>query len=138
MPISLEEFSDVFACIWEGLSMGRYRDRLQIIADILDVVKDGARKTHVMYQANLSFALLRKYLVEVLDAGLVSVDSEDYYKVTRRGQEFLDRFHEYSERCDQIEEQLNHVNDEKNMLESLIRNDLRTRSKEQMQKKKTA
>jgi predicted transcriptional regulator len=118
--------------------MGRYRDRLQIIADILAVVKDGARKTHVMYQANLSFALLRKYLVEVLDAGLVSVDSEDYYKVTRRGQDFLDKFHQYTKRCDQIEEQLNHVNDEKNMLENLIVDNLKRRSKGRMQKKKNA
>jgi len=40
--------------------MGKYRDRLQIIADILSVVRDGAKKTHVMYQANLSFTLLKR------------------------------------------------------------------------------
>ncbi|MGQ9461394.1 MAG: winged helix-turn-helix domain-containing protein, partial [Candidatus Bathyarchaeaceae archaeon] len=37
--------------------MGKYRGRLDIVADILSVVNnnDGARKTRIMYQANLSY-----------------------------------------------------------------------------------
>jgi len=46
--------------------MGKYRDRLQIIADMLSVVRGGAKKTHIMYQANLSYTLLGRYLSEVL------------------------------------------------------------------------
>ena len=116
--------------------MGKYRGKLQIIADILSVVRGGAKKTHVMYQANLSFTLLKRYLAEVLEAGLVIVDDEDRYRLTGRGRRFLDRFGEYSRRCDRVEEELNHVNDEKAVLENLIGGDSGGRSGERVQNKK--
>ncbi len=115
--------------------MGKYRDRLQIIADILSVVRDGAKKTHVMYQANLSFTLLKRYLTEVLEAGLVRCDDEDCYRLTGRGRAFLDRFGEYSKRCERVEEELNNVNDEKTVLENLIGGDLGGRSDERVRDK---
>ena len=117
--------------------MGKYRGRLQIIADILSVVRDGAKKTHVMYQANLSYTLLSRYLTEVLESGLVSRDNEDRYRLTRRGKNFLDRFNEYSKRCEQVEQQLNNVNDEKTVLENLIGGNLDRRSNEKLRNKKT-
>jgi predicted transcriptional regulator len=113
----------------------KYRGKLQIIADILSVIRDGAKKTHVMYQANLSFTLLRRYLSEVLEAGLVIVD-DDWYRLTSRGRKFLDRFGEYSKRCDHVEEELNHVNDAKTVLESLIVGNSNGRSNEHVQNKK--
>jgi len=116
--------------------MGKYRGKLQIIADILSVVRGGAKKTHVMYQANLSFTLLKRYLAEVLDGGLVVVDDEDCYRLTGRGRRFLDRFGEYSRRCGELEEQLNDVNDEKTVLESLIGGGSDGHSKEQVRNKK--
>ena len=126
-----------FRFLREELKMGKYRGRLQIIADILSVVRDGAKKTHVMYQANLSFTLLSRYLTEVLESGLVSLDTEDRYKLTNRGQKFLDRFNEYSKRCGQLEQQSNDVNDEKTVLENMIGSNLDRRSKnERMRNKK--
>jgi len=116
--------------------MGKYRDRLQIIADMLSVVRGGAKKTHIMYQANLSYTLLGRYLSEVLDAGLVSVDDEDLYRLTRRGQNFLDRFNEYFKRCGRLEEQLNNVNDEKTVLENMIGGNLGRRSNEKLRNKR--
>jgi len=116
--------------------MGKYRDRLQIIADILSVVRDGAKKTHVMYQANLSFTLLKRYLTEVLEAGLVRCDDEDCYRITGRGRSFLERFGKYSKRCERVEEELNNVNDEKTVLENLIGGDLTGRPNERMGEKK--
>ena len=116
--------------------MGKYRDRLQIIADILSAVKGGARKTHIMYQANLSFTLLKRYLTEVLQGGLVSCDDDDHYKLTGRGESFLDRFGEYSKRCDHVEEELSNVNDEKTVLEDLIGRDLDRRSNEPLRNRK--
>ncbi len=118
--------------------MGKYRGKLQIIADILSVVRGGARKTHVMYGANLSFSLLKRYLAEVLEAGLVCVDDEDKYKLTGRGQRFLVRFGEYSKRCVHVEEELNHVNDEKTVLESLIGGESDERSGERLRNRKAA
>jgi predicted transcriptional regulator len=116
--------------------MGKYRDRLQIIADILSVVRGGAKKTHVMYQANLSFTLLKRYLTEVLEAGLVRCDDEDGYLLTGRGQSFLDRFDEYSKRCERVEEELNHVNNDKTVLEDYFGGDSNRRSNERLRDKK--
>jgi len=101
--------------------MGKYRSKLQIIADILLVSSKGAKKTWIMYQANLSYALLNRYLAEVMDAGLVSfVGSGDCYNITRKGQEFLDKFSEYFERRRQLEEQISGIDSEKMNLEKMI------------------
>jgi predicted transcriptional regulator len=116
--------------------MGKYRGKLQIIADILSVVREGAKKTHVMYQANLSYRLLSRYLTEVLESGLVSRDNEDHYRLTRRGKNFLERFNQYSKRCGQLEQQLNHVNNEKTVLENIIGDNLNRRSNERIRNKK--
>jgi len=99
--------------------MGSYRDRLQIIADILFIAKGRARKTKIMYQANLSYRLLCRYLDEVLDANLVKFEDDDCYVLTRKGKEFLTKHEEYSKRCRSLEQHLNHVNNEKDALESM-------------------
>lgn len=103
--------------------MSKYRSRLQIIADILLVASKGAKKTQIMYQANLSYKLLSRYLTEVMKAGLVSFKSEDCYGLTNKGQEFLDRFGEYSKRCKHLEEYLNDVNNEKMILKQMTSSD---------------
>jgi predicted transcriptional regulator len=102
--------------------MSKYRDRLQIIADVLSVVREGAKKTQVMYQANLSYRLLCRYLKEVSDAGLVSFEKGECYVLTARGKEFLTRHKEYSKRCKSLEEHLNHVNHDKIDLEKMCSN----------------
>jgi len=99
--------------------MGSYRDRLQIIADILSIASRRAKKTQIMYQANLSYRLLCQYLREVLDAGLVSFESEGCYVLTAKGKEFLSRHEAYSKRCKSFEEQINHLKSAKTWLEKM-------------------
>jgi predicted transcriptional regulator len=103
--------------------LSRYRDRLQIIASILSVAGRKAKKTQIMYQANLSYKLLCRYLDEVIQAGLVDFENKECYVLTEKGQEFLDRHEKYSKRCKSLEEYLNHVNDEKTALEKMFFND---------------
>jgi hypothetical protein len=38
------------------------RDRLKIIAEILQAAKNGAKKTHIMYQCNLSYHQTKRFL----------------------------------------------------------------------------
>jgi predicted transcriptional regulator len=102
--------------------MSKYRDRLQIIASILTIASRRAKRTRIMYQANLSYKLLCRYLGEVQDAGLVSFENEECYVLTAKGKEFLSRHEEYSKRCKSLEEHLNHVNDEKVALEKMCFN----------------
>ena len=96
--------------------MGRYRSRLEIIADVLGVVSDGARKTQIMYQANLSYRLLTRYLRDVLDMGLVRMTDESTYALTRKGADFLLEFKEYHARRVAAEERFSKVEDEKELL----------------------
>jgi predicted transcriptional regulator len=101
--------------------MSKYRDRLRIIADILLIVNDRVRKTRIMYQANLSYRLLCRYLEEVLDAGLVKSEDDDCYVLTAKGREFLDKHEEYAKRCRNLEKHLDDVNTEKSALEIMCK-----------------
>jgi len=101
--------------------MRKYRDKLRIITDILSITSKGAKKTQVMYQANLSYALTNRYLTELMNAGLVSFEgSVDRYKLTRKGREFLSKFDEYSRRCKQLEQQINEMNNERTVLKKMV------------------
>lgn len=97
--------------------MGSYRSRLEIVADVLGVVTGGARKTQIMYQANLSYKLLVKYLRDVMEAGLLAEGDDGSYVLTRKGRDFLDKFRVYSERRRELDERLGKMKDEKMMLE---------------------
>ncbi len=96
--------------------MTKYRDRLDIIADILKVVRDGAKKTRIMYMANLSYTLLTRYLTDVIDMQLVRIDDEKTYELTDKGTNFLQKFNSYRKRQEKIEGQLSDIKDEETTL----------------------
>lgn len=79
----------------------QYRSKIQIAADILEVAKDGSRKTRIMYMGNLSFDLLEKYLDLLVNFGLLEVQirgqREKTYVSTEKGKRFLDDFRELQE-----------------------------------------
>ena len=71
------------------------RDRLFIIAEILDIAKDGALKTQIMYKANLSFTQLNTYiklLRELRLLEIVEVNKKDVYKTTKKGVEYMESY----------------------------------------------
>ena len=47
------------------------RDRLFIMAEILEIARNGCLKTQIMYRANLSFAQLNEYLGFLLEVELL-------------------------------------------------------------------
>lgn len=102
--------------------MKKYRNRLQIVADILRVVQTGVAKTQIMYQANLSFKLLSRYLSDVLDAGLVSFHEGNCYILTPKGEKFLTKYEEYDKCCKKLEKKLNELDDQKVLLEEMCSN----------------
>lgn len=100
--------------------MGGYRRKLDIIADMLCVANKGAKKTQIMYQANLSYRLLTKYLAEVRRAYLISFERKQRcYTVTSKGKQFLEMYREYSKRTKNIEKHINDVNGKRKVLENL-------------------
>ncbi|MEM2886206.1 MAG: winged helix-turn-helix domain-containing protein [Thermoproteota archaeon] len=70
------------------------RSGLEILASIVSATAGGARKTHVMYKANLSHSQLQRYLAFLESRGLVKItDSPDssgqIYEATEKGMHFL-------------------------------------------------
>ena len=103
--------------------MGGYRRRLDIIADMLGVASQGAKKTQIMYKANLSYRLLTKYLEEVRKAYLVSFERKQRcYILTSKGKQFLEMYKEYSKRTKYVEKHINDANGKKKVLENLCSN----------------
>lgn len=76
------------------------RDKLYIIAEILDISKEGSLKTQIMYRANLSFTQLNDYLRFMLRISLLEkilVNDKDTYRATAKGLDFLQRYNEITE-----------------------------------------
>jgi predicted transcriptional regulator len=85
-----------------------YRSRFEIIADILNVANNRAKKTKIMYQANLSYKLLQKYLAEVKRSSLVMYERKGRcYVLTDKGREFLQAYREYSKHASFVEKHIN-------------------------------
>jgi predicted transcriptional regulator len=100
--------------------LGNYRDRLDIIADILNVASRDAKKTQIMYQANLSYKVLQRYLNEIINASLVAFeDNHQYYKLTFKGQEYLNAYKEYARCSKSMEKHLNDFSSKRKVLENL-------------------
>jgi predicted transcriptional regulator len=76
------------------------RDKLSIIAEILEIAKEGTLKTQIMYKANLSFAQLNDYLKFMLKNDLLRkfrANGKDVYTATEKGVDFLQRHFELTE-----------------------------------------
>lgn len=85
---------------WGSNPSPKRRDKLYIIAEILEIAKDGTLKTQVMYRANLSFTQLNDYLGFMLKnelLGKVSLNDKDMYKATEKGIDFLQRYREITD-----------------------------------------
>jgi len=63
------------------------RNHFEIIAEILETAKDGAKKTRIMYGCNLSYHQTKKLLNHLLETGLLAVGNS--YHTTEKGLQFL-------------------------------------------------
>lgn len=76
--------------------MERKRGHLEIARDILEVAKSGARPTALVYKSNLNFNVIKRYLRELEDAGLIVVDVIQHgiesrlYTTTEKGLDFIE------------------------------------------------
>jgi predicted transcriptional regulator len=85
---------------WGTNPTSKRRDKLYIIAEILEIAKDGVLKTQIMYRANLSFTQLNEYVRFMLKnelLGKVRFNDKELYKATVKGLNFLQRYHEITE-----------------------------------------
>lgn len=85
---------------WVMGETSKRRDKLGIIAEILEIAKGGALKTQIMYRANLSFTQLNAYLKFMLKISLLGkfVDGgKEVYRATEKGLDYLGRSREIME-----------------------------------------
>ena len=100
--------------------MGTYRQRIDIIADILEIANLEAKKTQIMFRANLSYRVLNKYLQEILEASLISFEEERRcYTLTNKGNDFLNAYKDYCRNNKHVEERLNDIIKTKKTLDEL-------------------
>jgi predicted transcriptional regulator len=71
------------------------RSNLEIAAEILKLAKKGAKKTRIVYGANLNFKMLEEYLEKLKKSGLImnSPDNDRLIKTTDKGREYLQQFY---------------------------------------------
>ncbi len=97
----------------------KYRPSLEIVKDVLTIVSVKSRKTRVMYQANLSYQLMERYLGNLLENGLIECDVDSCYLITKKGREFLRMYTNYLERHKRIREEIDGADKKKLLLESM-------------------
>ena len=70
------------------------RSEIEISADILKVALDGAKKSHIVYRANLNFEVVKKYLKLLFDSGLISLKTSDkrLFQTTPKGVDYLTQY----------------------------------------------
>ena len=71
------------------------RNNLDICADILQVAQPGARKTQIVYKANLNFMIVKKYLRNLIENGFIEKFDKLYY-TTNKGVNFIESYEEIS------------------------------------------
>lgn len=92
---------------WKESEVRKRRDRLHIIAEVLEVSKNGALKTQIMYRVNLSFAQLNEYLNLLLDLELLqeSVEnSKTVFKTSGKGDTYLQHYYKLKELLEKNDE----------------------------------
>ena len=84
------------------------RTRLEVIYNILSVCENCARKTWIMYRANLSYELANNYINELISKNLIE-QRDNLFCLTDKGKQLLELLKQYIEK----------KNDAKNLLQQI-------------------
>jgi predicted transcriptional regulator len=75
------------------------RDRMHIMAEIMEVAKGSKLKTRIMYRANLSFSQVNEYLSFLTKMGFLRVhvvNGQKLYETTAKGKLYIENYMEMS------------------------------------------
>jgi predicted transcriptional regulator len=101
-----------------GQDSATKRRRVDIVADVLDVAVEGAKKTRIMRSANLSHDLLKKYLEDAVGLGLLRAN-DGSYETTEKGREFLKLYAQFLSRYSRLQKDLEPLWSELESLEKM-------------------
>jgi len=100
--------------------MPKYRCRFEIIADILSCAASGAaRRTRIMYSANLSHSLLKKYLSETVSLGFIKPNNNGEYEITEKGLAYLRKYKCFVDKYSKVQRDLKIIMSEIEELEDM-------------------
>lgn len=83
--------SNIEQTLWER------RDRLGIMAEIMETAKGGLLKTQIMYKVNLSFSQVKEYIRFLTETGFLKVRLENrrrIYETTDKGHRYIESYKE--------------------------------------------
>jgi predicted transcriptional regulator len=77
------------------------RSEIEIIGEILDLSRNGAKKTEILYQSNMSFTQLQQYLSFLLEKDIIQENiiksdngkSSKIYINTEKGNQLLEKIY---------------------------------------------
>jgi len=66
------------------------RDQLTIMFDLLEIVHQPQRLTHILYKSNMSYGQLSKYLDELTELGFLEIKTKPFrsFLITEKGKQF--------------------------------------------------
>src|SRR5918911_2095155 len=80
-----------------GKYIHRYRNRIDIIAQLLDAASNGSTKTKMMYKAMLSHEQLKEYLQMMTENELINYDKgSQRFTTAHKGHEFMETYEDLS------------------------------------------
>jgi len=67
------------------------RDKITIMGDLLNIMQEPRRLTHILYKSNMSYVQLVKYLDNLIDMGLAEKRQEPFrsFTITTNGKLFM-------------------------------------------------
>jgi predicted transcriptional regulator len=73
-----------------GMGVTTRRDQLTIMSDLLEIVQQPQRLTHILYKSNMSYGQLSRYLEEMTELGFLETKSKPFraYIITSKGKQF--------------------------------------------------
>jgi len=76
----------------DTLGVNGRRDKIAIMGDLLTIMQEPRRLTHILYKSNMSYVQLVKYLENLIDMGLAEKRQSPYrsYTITSNGKLFMD------------------------------------------------
>ena len=68
------------------------RDKITIMADLLGIMQEPRRLTHILYKSNMSYLQLVKYLDDLIERGLAEKKQIPHrsFAITSNGKLFID------------------------------------------------
>jgi len=75
------------------------RSDIEISAAILQVARNGAKKSHIIYKANLNFKIGKKYLDRLITSGLLRGPKGEsrVFRTTEKGADYINYFKGFKE-----------------------------------------